>query len=61
MAKVSYFFPLFHTSDLDFTLISVVSQVVDGPDDTGEQFERPAKLSDKLPMPYMNEAVSRCV
>jgi len=34
-------------------------EVEDGPDDTGERFERPAKLSDKLPMPYMNEAHAR--
>lgn len=30
----------------------------DGPNDEGEMFERPGKLSDKLPAPYMNE-VSR--
>lgn len=27
----------------------------DGPNDEGEMFERPGKLSDKLPAPYMNE------
>lgn len=28
--------------------------VLDGPNSDGEMFERPAKLSDKLPAPYMN-------
>jgi ubiquinol-cytochrome c reductase cytochrome c1 subunit len=30
---------------------------VDGPNDQGEMFTRPGKLSDKLPAPYANEAV----
>ena len=34
-------------------------EVVDGPDDTGEMFERPGKLSDKLPQPYANEEAAR--
>ena len=29
--------------------------VIDGPNSTGEMFERPAKLSDKFVMPYANE------
>lgn len=33
--------------------------IVDGPDDTGEMFERPGKLSDKLPMPYRNDEEAR--
>ena len=33
------------------------AQVVDGPNDQGEMFTRPGKLSDKLPAPYANEAV----
>ena len=32
-------------------------QVTDGPNDQGEMFTRPGKLSDKLPAPYANEAV----
>ena len=32
-------------------------QVTDGPNDQGEMFQRPAKLSDKLPAPYANESV----
>jgi len=33
--------------------------VTDGPNDQGEMFTRPGKLSDKLPAPYANEAVRR--
>ena len=32
-------------------------QVVDGPNDEGEMFTRPGRLSDKLPEPYANEQV----
>jgi len=35
------------------------NEVVDGPDDTGEMFDRPAKLSDPLPRPYPNEEGAR--
>ena len=31
--------------------------MTDGPNDQGEMFTRPGKLSDKLPAPYANEAV----
>jgi hypothetical protein len=34
-------------------------EVQDGPNDEGEMFDRPGKLSDKLPAPYMNEAHAR--
>merc|ERR1711972_1153514 len=34
-------------------------EVEDGPDDAGEMFQRPAKLSDKLPAPYANENAAR--
>jgi len=34
-------------------------EVPDGPNDEGEMFERPGKLADKLPAPYMNEAHAR--
>jgi ubiquinol-cytochrome c reductase cytochrome c1 subunit len=34
-------------------------EVVDGPDDQGEKFERPGKLSDRLPAPYANEEGAR--
>lgn len=34
-------------------------QVTDGPDDTGEMFERPALPSDRIPGPYANEQMAR--
>lgn len=30
-------------------------EITDGPNDQGEMFERPGKLSDKIPGPYKNE------
>ncbi len=33
--------------------------VVDGPNDSGEMFERPALLSDRFPSPYANEKAAR--
>lgn len=42
-------------------LIEIASEVevVDGPNDEGEMFERPAKMSDPLPSPYENEQQGR--
>jgi ubiquinol-cytochrome c reductase cytochrome c1 subunit len=34
-------------------------EVVDGPNDQGEMFERPAKISDGLPKPYANDEAAR--
>lgn len=34
-------------------------EVTDGPDATGEYFERPGKLFDKIPGPYKNEQQAR--
>lgn len=34
-------------------------EVTDGPNDEGEMFDRPGKLSDKLPQPYPNEEAAR--
>lgn len=34
-------------------------QVRDGPDDTGEYFDRPGKLADYVPSPYPNEKAAR--
>ena len=34
-------------------------EVMDGPDDEGEMFERPGKLADKFPGPYPNEEAAR--
>ena len=33
--------------------------VIDGPDSSGEMFERPGKLSDPLPSPYANDEAGR--
>jgi ubiquinol-cytochrome c reductase cytochrome c1 subunit len=35
------------------------ADVMDGPNDEGEMFERPGKLSDPLPSPYKNEQEAR--
>jgi len=35
--------------------------VVDGPNDQGEMFERPGKLSDHFPAPYKNEEQARTI
>jgi hypothetical protein len=35
------------------------NQVVDGPDDSGNMFKRPGKLSDYFPKPYANEEAAR--
>jgi len=34
-------------------------QIKDGPNDTGEFFERPGRLTDKYPRPYPNDAFAR--
>lgn len=34
-------------------------EVTDGPNDEGEMFTRPGKLSDRLPQPYPNEQAAR--
>lgn len=34
-------------------------EYTDGPDDNGEMFQRPGKLSDYLPAPYPNEEAAR--
>ena len=34
-------------------------EVVDGPNDEGEMFTRPGKLSDRFPQPYGNEQAAR--
>jgi len=42
-------------------LLAIASEVdvVDGPNDEGEMFERPGKLSDALPSPYANTEAGR--
>jgi len=49
-----------HTEEQAKALAASVS-IKDGPDDTGEMFERPGKLSDPLPQPYPNEEAGRFV
>lgn len=39
--------------------IAASYEIEDGPNDIGEMFERPGKLSDKLPGPYKNEEQAR--
>jgi ubiquinol-cytochrome c reductase cytochrome c1 subunit len=34
-------------------------EYTDGPNDEGEYFQRPGKLSDKMPRPYPNEEAAR--
>ena len=34
-------------------------EYTDGPDDNGEMFQRPGKLSDYMPSPYPNEEAAR--
>ena len=34
-------------------------EYTDGPDDQGEMFQRPGKLSDYMPAPYPNEEAAR--
>lgn len=34
-------------------------EVLDGPDDEGEMFERPGKLTDRFPRPYANDEAAR--
>jgi len=35
------------------------TEVMDGPNDEGEMFARPGRLSDKIPQPYANEQAAR--
>ncbi|XP_077581574.1 cytochrome c1, heme protein, mitochondrial [Stigmatopora nigra] len=47
-----------HTEEEAKTLAEDV-EVVDGPDETGEMFTRPGKLSDYFPKPYANPEAAR--
>ena len=47
------------TVEIDPKLIAFQAEVEDGPNDEGEQFERPGRLSDPLPRPYANEEAAR--
>jgi ubiquinol-cytochrome c reductase cytochrome c1 subunit len=39
--------------------IAATFQVTDGPNDQGEMFERPARLSDRFRRPFANEQAAR--
>ncbi len=45
--------------NLTQTLCWAHLQVADGPDDEGENFDRPGRLADTLPAPYANENAAR--
>jgi ubiquinol-cytochrome c reductase cytochrome c1 subunit len=47
-----------HTEE-EMKKIAESYDIEDGPNDQGEMFERPGKLSDKIPSPYKNEAQAR--
>ncbi|XP_008545204.1 cytochrome c1, heme protein, mitochondrial [Microplitis demolitor] len=47
-----------HTED-EAKALAEEAQVKDGPDDKGEYFMRPGKLSDYIPKPYPNEEAAR--
>ncbi|KAI0033677.1 cytochrome C1 family-domain-containing protein [Vararia minispora EC-137] len=47
-----------HTVDETRTMAEEV-EYTDGPDDQGEMFQRPGKLSDYMPAPYPNEEAAR--
>lgn len=42
-----------------FLICAYRHQIKDGPDDQGNYFERPGKLSDYFPSPYPNEEAAR--
>jgi ubiquinol-cytochrome c reductase cytochrome c1 subunit len=46
-------------SDEEVKAIAAAYKVMDGPNDAGEMFERPARPSDRIVKPYPNEKASR--
>lgn len=46
-------------SEAEVKAVAAGYQVVDGPNDEGEMFERPGKPSDRIPSPYPNEKAAR--
>merc|ERR1719230_777214 len=46
-------------SEAEMKAMAEDTGVMDGPNDEGEMFERPGKLSDYLPSPYPNEEAAR--
>jgi len=47
-----------HTTD-ELVAMASEAEFVDGPNDEGEMFERPGKLTDHLPSPYQNDEQGR--
>lgn len=48
-------------SEAEVKALAAEYQIVDGPNDDGEMFERPGRPSDKFPSPYANEKAARAV
>ena len=46
-------------SEEEVKVMAAEQDVVDGPNDEGEMFDRPGKLSDRFPRPYPNEEAAR--
>ena len=46
-------------SEAEAKAIARQYQITDGPDETGEMFQRPGKLSDRFPPPFPNEQAAR--
>jgi ubiquinol-cytochrome c reductase cytochrome c1 subunit len=46
-------------SEAEVKAFAATYQVVDGPDDSGEMFDRPGRASDRFPSPYANEKAAR--
>jgi cytochrome c1 len=45
--------------EADVRALAAAAQVEDGPNDEGAMFNRPGRLSDRLPSPYKNEQAAR--
>jgi ubiquinol-cytochrome c reductase cytochrome c1 subunit len=48
-----------HFSEEEVAALAAEYQITDGPDTSGEMFERPGRASDYLPPPYANEQAAR--
>lgn len=46
-------------TEAEVKTVAASYQVVDGPNDAGEMFERPGRPSDRIPPPYPNEKAAR--
>jgi len=48
-------------SDLDVKTIAESTDIEDGPNDEGEMYKRPGKITDRLPPPYANDEMARYI